>query len=585
MMPTILPYMFSIAALGSISLAKTDQKLLGPSFAPLSHIPSSNVIQEAVLNITNSLNDDIRTGKSSFGSFHSSTTSFSLTAISQLDSTPIIDFHHTSGSLNVSAGSTSRVTGDTVYRIGSVSKLFTVYALLLNNGTNYWNRPITDFIPELMQAAQHPPYEPSVTDWVQWDQVTVGALASQLSGIGRDYSSGDLAAQNFPWTELGLPTLSSQDIPSCGINDNQLPCSRKKYFSGFIQRYPVFPPYATALYSNAAYRILAYVLEAITGRPYEEVITKDIFEPLGMRHSSPLPPVSSGVGVIPNGDMGWSRQYGDEIATGGLLSSTNDLVEFGRAIFGNKQLSSVETFRWMKPSSLTSSTSLFVGAPWEIVRTRSSIKTGTLVDLYTKSGSVGVYESLLVLIPDYQVTLAVSAAGPDAPAALHTATETALQTLIPALDKAAKAESCSKLCGEYAPAGASRESYLAISIDDGPGLLVTQWTHKGHDLIAAGQAYANATRGGKIQSLRLFPTGLRTGSQAAYRTQFEIIPYQYNLSVHFVFDPKASIWGTPDQLMYGGIAVDDFVFHLNSGGRSAAIEPRVLREVYQRLEM
>lgn len=186
MMQTPQSFLVVIAALWSISLAETDQKLLGQSFEPLTHISTNTVIREAVLNITNSLNSAIRTGKNHFGSFNSSTTSFSLTAISQLDSTPIVDFHHTSGSLNASAGSTSRVTGDTVYRIGSVSKLFTVYSLLLNNGTNYWNRPVTEFIPELRTAAQHPPYKSSVIDSVQWDQVTVGALASQLSGIGRD---------------------------------------------------------------------------------------------------------------------------------------------------------------------------------------------------------------------------------------------------------------------------------------------------------------------------------------------------------------------------------------------------------------
>lgn len=186
MMPAILPLLISLAALGSTSLATTDQKLLGPSFTPPSNILSSNVIQEAVLNVTNALDNAVRTGKSTFGSFNSSTTSFSLTAISQLDSSPIVDFHHTSGSLNISAGSTSKITSDTVYRIGSVSKLFTVYALLLNNGTNYWNRPVTDFIPELKHAAQHPPHNTTVVDWVQWDQVTVGALASQLSGLGRD---------------------------------------------------------------------------------------------------------------------------------------------------------------------------------------------------------------------------------------------------------------------------------------------------------------------------------------------------------------------------------------------------------------
>lgn len=237
----------------------------------------------------------------------------------------------------------------------------------------------------------------------------------------------------------------------------------------------------------------------------------------------------------------------------------------------------------MKPNSLTSSTSLSVGAPWEIVRTRSGIKTGHLVDLYTKSGSVGSYESLLILIPDYQVTIAVLAAGPDASEALHAATETTVQTLLPALEQAAKAESCSKLCGKYAPAGASRNSSLVITVDDGPGFLIKEWIHQGHDLIAAGQAYANATRGGEIQALKLFPTGLQSGSQAAYRALFETIPYQYDPSVHLVFDSKAEIWGSPDQLMYGEVAVDDFVFHMNGRGDSAAIEPRVLREVYQRV--
>lgn len=87
-----------------------------------------------------------------------------------------------------------------------------------------------------------------------------------------------------------------------------------EYFSGFIQRHPVFPPYGTALYSNAAYRILAYVIEAITGKSYEEVLKEDVFQPLGLKHSSSIPPVSSGAGVIPDGDAGWSRPYGDEVA-------------------------------------------------------------------------------------------------------------------------------------------------------------------------------------------------------------------------------------------------------------------------------
>lgn len=185
-MLTLQSFLVAIATLGCGSLAQTDQTLLGPSFEPPTQLSTQAIIQEAALNIKKSLNRAIRTGESQYGNFNSSTTSFSLTAVSQQESAPIIDFHHTSGFLNVSAGSTSKVTADTVYRIGSVSKLFTVYALLLNNGISYWNRPITDFVPELRQAVQHPLHKSSVIDSVQWDQVTVGALASQLSGMGRD---------------------------------------------------------------------------------------------------------------------------------------------------------------------------------------------------------------------------------------------------------------------------------------------------------------------------------------------------------------------------------------------------------------
>ena len=40
-----------------------------------------------------------------------------------------------------------------MYRIASISKLLTVYTLLLEIGDKYWDRAITDFIPELRALA------------------------------------------------------------------------------------------------------------------------------------------------------------------------------------------------------------------------------------------------------------------------------------------------------------------------------------------------------------------------------------------------------------------------------------------------
>ena len=50
-----------------------------------------------------------------------------------------------------------------------------------------FNDPITKYVPELAAAAKH---EQNAVDSVDWESVTVGNLASQMSGAGRDCESG-----------------------------------------------------------------------------------------------------------------------------------------------------------------------------------------------------------------------------------------------------------------------------------------------------------------------------------------------------------------------------------------------------------
>ena len=77
------------------------------------------------------------------------------------------------------------VTGDTAFRIASISKSFTVYAALLESKIKFHD-PITKYIPELadQQKRDPTPWDP---DWdPEWDQITIQSLASQLSGIARE---------------------------------------------------------------------------------------------------------------------------------------------------------------------------------------------------------------------------------------------------------------------------------------------------------------------------------------------------------------------------------------------------------------
>jgi len=75
---------------------------------------------------------------------------------------------------------TTNVDENTMYRVGSVSKLMPVLALLLDGGVSFED-PITKYIPGLRNATGS-----SEVLSTFWDEITIGALASHLSGLATD---------------------------------------------------------------------------------------------------------------------------------------------------------------------------------------------------------------------------------------------------------------------------------------------------------------------------------------------------------------------------------------------------------------
>lgn len=157
--------------------------LLGPVVPPPLNLGSVGMMHPVLANLSDTLNTAFRDHEG-FASSMSGEDSVSITVLStDAGNTSLFDFHYSSSNLNESAGSTLNVTQDSVYRIGSISKLFIAYMLLVNYGWEYWDRPVTDFIPELRG---HFKSTNDAIDSVDWDEVTIGSLASHLSGIGRD---------------------------------------------------------------------------------------------------------------------------------------------------------------------------------------------------------------------------------------------------------------------------------------------------------------------------------------------------------------------------------------------------------------
>lgn len=49
--------------------------------------------------------------------------------------------------------------------------------------------------------------------------------------------------------------------------------------------YPSYAPWQTATYSNAAYQLLAYALENITGKKFSDMLKDRIIKPLGLNNT------------------------------------------------------------------------------------------------------------------------------------------------------------------------------------------------------------------------------------------------------------------------------------------------------------
>ncbi len=91
---------------------------------------------------------------------------------------------------------------------------------------------------------------------------------------------------------------------------------------------------------------------------------------------------------------------------GGYYSTSNDLIKFGKGILRHQLLSGAATRAWLKPRSPVSY-GYFGLVPLANRPRQQSDRSGRIIDIYTKTGSMGDSNSLFVLIPDYGLVMTV----------------------------------------------------------------------------------------------------------------------------------------------------------------------------------
>ncbi|MFD8630631.1 serine hydrolase domain-containing protein [Streptomyces sp. NPDC059533] len=107
-------------------------------------------------------------------------------------------------------------------------------------------------------------------------------------------------------------------------------------------------------YSNPGYTLLGSLVEALRGRPWEEVLRSEVLEPLGLSRTSGAPqaPNAGGWAVHPWADVMMPEPLEDlglMAAAGQLWSTTRDLARFADFLLrGDERVLSAESVREMR---------------------------------------------------------------------------------------------------------------------------------------------------------------------------------------------------------------------------------------------
>jgi CubicO group peptidase (beta-lactamase class C family) len=189
----------------------------------------------------------------------------------------------------------ARVTPETLFEVGSISKSFAAVALLqmLDEGRVDLQRPVAEYLPWLKLEQKH-------------GAVTAHHLLSHTSGLP------------------GAPLLP--ESVAVGLET-------------------VFKPGEKWVYANVGYLLVGLLIEALDRRPFADALAARVLKPLGMNHSSPL--ISNA--LRPRMAVGYAPEFEDrpfpshgrlaeapwvevDTAAGGVASTAADMVAYLRML-------------------------------------------------------------------------------------------------------------------------------------------------------------------------------------------------------------------------------------------------------------
>ena len=192
------------------------------------------------------------------------------------------------------------IMAETVFPVGSVSKQFTAFAVMLlaDRGMLSLHDDIRVYLPELHD------FGPTIT---------IRQLIHHTSGL------------RTQWDLLSMAGWRLDDV----VTQNQVMRLVER------QRELNFEPGEEFLYCNTGYTLLAEIVSRVTGTPFPEFMRGEVFEPLGMDHSHfhddhemLVPNRAYSYGLAPDGGFRAMVMSIGTFGPGGLFTTVGDALRW-----------------------------------------------------------------------------------------------------------------------------------------------------------------------------------------------------------------------------------------------------------------
>jgi D-alanyl-D-alanine carboxypeptidase len=245
------------------------------------------------------------------------------------------------------------VTGETSFKIASMSKAFTAAALMLlvEDGTVGLDDPVTRHLDGLPPA---------------WRDITLRQLVNHTSGLSNDWDLNPLVGTLEPddWT------VNTSDYFLRNTTDDD--------FLRAIAAVPLlFTPGESASYAAGTF-VIGRVIEKVSGMPYADFMRVRIFEPLGMTRTM----INDASRIVPHRASGYRLQRG-ELMNGyrispaaeargdvGVLTTALDLAKWDAAFRDTRLLSQASLDIIATPGRFNDGSTSWSGLGWNLALTR-----------------------------------------------------------------------------------------------------------------------------------------------------------------------------------------------------------------------